>query len=109
MSKTASTTPSTIQPLDNRVVVKPDTPSTSMASGLMAPEQDARMPRHGTVIVVGPGRVLDDGHRLKPCVRVGDSILFEPDAGREVVTDGGNLLILRESEILARTATRKTR
>ena len=89
-----------IKPLEDRIVVKPAEPETQTASGLYLPESSKEKPIQGSVVAVGPGRLLDNGNRAKPVVGKGDRVLYGKYAGTEVEVKGVTHLILRESELL---------
>lgn len=89
-----------IKPLEDRIVVKPAEPETKTASGLYLPESSKEKPIQGSVVAVGPGRLLDNGNRAKPVVGKGDRVLYGKYAGTEVEVKGVKHLILRESELL---------
>lgn len=89
-----------IRPLGDRVIVQAMTQETSK-SGIIIPDTAKEKPQQGKVIAVGPGRLSDTGERLKPEVKEGDVVLFGKYSGTEIEVDKDNLLILRESDILA--------
>ncbi|MFG0243744.1 MAG: co-chaperone GroES [Phycisphaerales bacterium JB054] len=89
-----------IKPLEDRIVVKPAEPETKTASGLYLPESSKEKPIQGTVVAIGPGRLLGNGNRAKPVVGKGDRVLYGKYAGTEVEVKGVKHLILRESELL---------
>jgi chaperonin GroES len=90
-----------IQPLSDRVVVKPLEESEQMRGGLYIPDTAKEKPSQGEVVAVGPGKLSDDGTRLDMDVKVGDKVLYGKYSGTDVTLDGGEYLILRESDILA--------
>ncbi len=91
-----------LQPLANRVVVKPIEEEERTPSGLVLPETAKEKPQKGEVLAVGPGEWNEDGDgRIPMSVKVGDKVIFAKYAGTEVKVDGEKLLILRESDILA--------
>ncbi len=100
MSKTAPK--SVIKPLDDRIVVTRTEPETKTAGGILLPENAKEKPQQGKILAVGPGKLLDDGTRAKPDVAVGDIILFGKYSGTEITVDGVEVIILRESDILAK-------
>jgi chaperonin GroES len=91
-----------IQPLDDRVVVSRTEPESTTTGGIFLPENAKEKPQQGKVLAVGPGKLLDNGERAKPDVSVGDVILFGKYSGSEVTVDGQEVIILRESDILAK-------
>jgi chaperonin GroES len=90
-----------IQPLSDRVVVKPLEESEQMRGGLYIPDTAREKPSQGEVVAVGPGKLSDDGTRLDMDVKVGDKVLYGKYSGTDVTLEGGEYLILRESDILA--------
>ena len=91
----------TVQPLADRVVVKPLEESEQMRGGLYIPDTAKEKPSQGEVIAVGPGKISDEGARLEMDVKVGDKVLYGKYSGTDVTLDGNEYLILRESDILA--------
>jgi len=89
-----------IQPLGDRVVVKPSGRETVTKSGIVLPDTAKEKPQEGEILAVGPGKVLDNGNRTIPEVQVGQRVLFAKYAGTEVKMDSEEYLILRESDIL---------
>ncbi|TAK34380.1 MAG: co-chaperone GroES [Chloroflexota bacterium] len=90
-----------LSPLGDRVVVRPSAKEEVTRSGIVLPDTAKEKPQEGEVIAVGPGRVLDNGQRLTPDVKVGDKVLYAKYAGTEVKVDGEEWLIVRESDVLA--------
>lgn len=90
-----------VRPLYDRVVVKVLEQEEKTRGGIVLPDTAKEKPQKGEVIAVGPGAVRDDGTRVPPEVKAGDKVLFAKYAGTEVKVDGEELLILRESDILA--------
>ena len=90
-----------IQPLADRVVVKPLEETEQMRGGLYIPDTAKEKPQQGEVIAAGSGRVKDDGERAPMDVKVGDKVLFAKYAGTEFKLDSDELLILSEKDILA--------
>lgn len=91
----------TIRPLHDRVVVRRIEAEARSTGGIVIPDSAAEKPAEGEVVAVGPGATLDDGRVRAPAVAVGDRVLFGSYAGSEVKVDGEELLVIRESEILA--------
>lgn len=89
-----------VAPLSDRVVVKPSEETEQMRGGLYIPDTAKEKPQQGEVIAVGPGRT-EDGKRVPMEVKVGDKILYGKYSGTEVTIDMVQMLILRESDILA--------
>ncbi len=97
MAKTASVK---VAPLNDRVVVKASEETEQMRGGLYIPDTAKEKPQQGEVIAVGPGRT-EDGKRVAMEVKAGDKVLYGKYSGTEVTIEGQQLLILRESDILA--------
>ncbi|QEG23581.1 MULTISPECIES: co-chaperone GroES [Pirellulaceae] len=91
-----------IKPLDDRVVVEPMTAEETTAGGIVLPDSAQEKPQRGTIVAVGPGRLLDSGERGDLSVSVGDEIIFGKYGGNEIEVDGNEYKILRESDILAK-------
>jgi chaperonin GroES len=90
-----------LQPLADRVVVQSIEAEQVTASGIVLPDTAAEKPQRGKVLAVGPGR-YEDGKRVEPQVAEGDEVIYSKYGGTEVKVDGEDLLILRESDILAK-------
>lgn len=90
-----------IQPLADRVVVKALEETEEMKGGLYIPDTAKEKPQQGEVVAVGPGRVTDDGNRIESELKVGDRVLYGKYSGTEVTVEDQELLILRESDVLA--------
>ena len=90
-----------IRPLDDRVVVEPMAAEEVTAGGILLPDNAKEKPQRGTVIAVGPGKLLDNGSRGTLSVAVGDEVIFGKYGGTEIEIDGEEVKILRESDILA--------
>ena len=88
-----------INPLSDRVVVKPEAAEEKTASGIILPDSAKEKPQIGEVVAVGPGKTSDSGQLIKMTVKKGDKVLYGKYSGSEI--DGGDLLIMRESDILA--------
>jgi len=91
---------SNIRPLEDRIVVKPLDAETKTKSGIFLPESAKEKPMHGKVISVGPGKLLENGTRLKPTVSKGDTVVYGKYSGTEIEIKSVTHLIIRESELL---------
>jgi chaperonin GroES len=89
-----------VSPLADRVVVKPLEEAEQMRGGLYIPDTAKEKPQQGEILAVGPGR-YEDGKRIPPDVKVGDKVLYGKYSGTEVTLDNEQVLILRESDVLA--------
>ena len=91
-----------IKPLGNRLVVEPIEEEEITAGGIVLPETAKEKPQKGTVLAVGPGERNDKGEYMALEVAEGDQVLFAKYSGTEIKYDGKKLLIMRESDILAK-------
>lgn len=98
---TKSATQSKIRPLADRVVIKTVEEAEQTPGGLYIPDTAKEKPQQGEIVAVGPGKLSDEGERLKPDVKEGDRILYGKYSGTEVSVEGEDFLILREADILA--------
>ncbi|MEM9915945.1 MAG: co-chaperone GroES [Planctomycetota bacterium] len=96
----ATATKTSIKPLDDRVLVKPQEAEEKTASGIYLPEGAKEKPQHGKIVAAGPGKLNDDGSRNKLTVKKGDTVLYGKYAGTEIDVDGVTHMIMRESELL---------
>ena len=91
-----------LQPLGDRVLVRPEEADEALPSGLVIPDTAKEKPQEGTVLAVGPGGWDEDGEKRIPLdVKEGDRILYSKYGGTEVKIDGEDLLILSERDVLA--------
>jgi len=91
-----------IKPLGNRLVVEPIEEEEITAGGIVLPETAKEKPQKGKVLAVGPGERNDQGEHMPLEVAEGDQVLFAKYSGTEIKYDGKKLLIMRESDILAK-------
>jgi chaperonin GroES len=91
----------TLQPLGDRLVVRPSGREETTKSGIVIPDTAKEKPQRGTVIAVGQGRRDDDGNRIAMDVEVGNEVLFAKYGGTEFKLDNEDLLILSEKDVLA--------
>lgn len=91
-----------IEPLADRVVVKPLPKEEVTRSGIILPDTAKEKPQEGEVVAVGPGRVNDEGKTLAMNLKVGNKVIYARYAGTEIKLDGEEYIILRESDILAK-------
>jgi chaperonin GroES len=91
-----------IRPLDDRVVVEPMEAEETTAGGIVLPDTAQEKPQRGTVIAVGPGKLLESGERGELSISVGDEVIFGKYGGTEIEVEGVDVKILRESDILAK-------
>jgi chaperonin GroES len=96
-----------LQPMGNRLVVKPMQTEEKTKSGIYLPDTAKEKPQEGKVIAVGPGKVTDDGKRIPMEVEVGDIIIYAKYGGTEVKIEDEDLIIMREDDILAKKINKK--
>jgi len=103
MAKKATATKSALKivPLGDRVVVRREAAETTTAGGIVLPDSARDKPQMGEVLAVGDGHVTKDGKRKPLSVKVGDRIIFTSYAGDEFKLDDEEVLLMRESDILA--------
>ncbi|MCL5985633.1 MAG: co-chaperone GroES [Actinobacteria bacterium] len=89
-----------VQPLGDRILVKPGESEEMTKSGIVLPDTAKEKPQEGEVIAVGSGR-FEEGKKIPIEVKVGDKIIYSKYGGTEVKIDGVEHLILRESDVLA--------
>jgi chaperonin GroES len=98
----ATKTKTRIEPLEDRVVIRPLEGEEVTASGLVIPDTAKEKPQEGEVLAVGPGRLDDNGKRVPMEVKDGDRVLYSKYAGTEVKLDGEEVLVVSARDILAR-------
>nr|WP_315852866.1 MULTISPECIES: co-chaperone GroES [Crateriforma] len=91
-----------LRPLDDRVVVEPSEAEETTAGGIVLPDSAKEKPQRGTVVAVGPGKLLDSGARGEVSVAVGDTVIYGKYGGSDIEVDGREMKILRENDILAK-------
>src|SRR5262245_27234537 len=91
-----------LRPLDDRVVVEPQDAEEKTAGGIVLPDTAREKPQRGTVISVGPGKLLDNGSRGQLSVSVGDVVIYGKYSGSDIEVSGKDVKILREGDILAK-------
>ena len=93
-----------LQPLADRIVVKPIEREEVTKGGIVLPDTAKEKPQEGKVIAVGPGRLSEDGKRIAMDVKVEDTVIYAKYGGTEIKVDDEELVILRESDVLAKKA-----
>jgi chaperonin GroES len=92
-----------LKPLGDRLIVRAIDEEETTASGLVLPDTAKEKPQKGEVIAVGDGRFDEDGEKRIPLdVSQGDTVLYSKYGGTEIKVDGEDLLVLRESDVLAK-------
>ncbi len=91
-----------LQPLEDRIVVRPAAPEQTTASGLVIPDSAAEKPQQGEVLAAGPGKRSDQTGEVIPMdVSVGDVVIYSKYGGTEISSAGEDLLILNARDVLA--------
>ncbi|MCB0866518.1 MAG: co-chaperone GroES [Solirubrobacterales bacterium] len=91
-----------LKPLGDRLIVKALEEETTTASGIVLPDTAKEKPQKGEVLAVGEGNRNEAGERIALDVAAGDTVLYSKYGGTEVKVDGEDLLVLRESDVLAK-------
>ena len=91
-----------IKPLGDRVVIKPLPKEEVSKGGIVLPDTAKEKPQEGKIIAVGPGKLSEDGKRMAMEVKVGDKVIYSKYAGTEFKLDDEEVVIMRESDILAK-------
>jgi chaperonin GroES len=91
-----------LDPLGDRVVVRPSTKEEVTKGGIVIPDTAKEKPQEGEVLAVGPGKMTEDGKRIPLDVKVGDIVVYAKYGGTEIKEGDEELIILRESDILAK-------
>ena len=91
-----------LKPLGDRLIVRAVEEEETTASGIVLPDTAKEKPQKGEVLAVGDGARDDDGGRIPLDVATGDVVLYSKYGGTEVKVDGEDLLVLRESDVLAK-------
>jgi len=98
---TATATRTNVQPLDDRVLVKPEVAEDRTQHGIYLPEGAKEKPMRGKIVAAGPGkRSDDDGKHTALSVKKGDTVVYGKYAGTEIEIDGEQYMIMRESDLL---------
>ena len=91
-----------LQPLGDRIIVEILDEEATTASGIVLPDTAQEKPQRGKVLAVGPGSRDEDGEYIKMDVAVGDEVIFSKYGGTEIKVGADEILILRESDVLAK-------
>jgi chaperonin GroES len=92
-----------LQPLEDRIVVKPGEAEETTASGLVIPDTAKEKPQQGEVLAVGPGKRSEDTGELIPLdISVGDTVVYSKYGGTEITSEGEDVLILNARDVLAK-------
>ncbi len=90
-----------LKPLGDRIVVQPSEGEEQTSSGIFLPETAKEKPQEGTVVAIGPGARDDDGNRIPMDVAIDDKVLYAKYSGTTIKVEGEEILILKESDVLA--------
>jgi len=91
-----------LKPLGDRLIVRAIEEEETTASGIVLPDTAKEKPQKGEVLAVGEGARDDSGNRIPLDVKAGDEVLYSKYGGTEIKVDGEDLLVLRESDVLAK-------
>ncbi|MGA7396911.1 MAG: co-chaperone GroES [Solirubrobacterales bacterium] len=91
-----------LKPLGDRLIVRPFAEEETTESGIFLPETAKEKPQKGTVVAAGDGAIAEDGTRRALDVSEGDEVLYSKYGGTDITVEGEELLVLRESDILAK-------
>ena len=89
-----------LKPLDDRIVIKQSEAEETTSGGIILPDAAREKPQIGTVVAVGPGKILDDGSRGTMSVKNKDEVIYAKYIGSDVEIDGEKYVILKESDVL---------
>ena len=90
-----------VKPLADRVIVRAAEAEDVSKGGIILPDTAKEKPQEGEVVAVGPGKISDSGNLVKMTLASGNKVLYGKYSGTEIMVDGEQLLIMRESDILA--------
>jgi chaperonin GroES len=93
-----------LKPLGDRLIVQAIEEELTTASGLVLPETAKEKPQKGKIIAIGDGKLDENGKRIPLEVKEGDEVLYSKYGGTEIKIDGEDLLVLRESDVLAKVS-----
>ena len=91
-----------INPLSDRVVVMPEEVDEKTASGIILPDTAKEKPQMGQIVAAGPGKTSDNGNTVEMTLKAGDKVLYGKYSGTEITLNNDEVLIMRESDILAK-------
>ncbi len=89
------------RPTDDRVLVEPCEAEETTAGGIILPDTAREKPQRGTVVAVGPGKLLDSGNRGEMSVSIGDEVFYGKYSGTEIEFGTDKYVVIRESDLLA--------
>ncbi|MDQ4027366.1 MAG: co-chaperone GroES [Actinomycetota bacterium] len=94
-------TATSIRPLEDRILVRPEEGEETTASGIVIPDTAKEKPQEGTVLAIGPGKRSDSGELIPMDVKEGDRVIYSKYGGTEIKIEGEELLILSARDVLA--------
>jgi chaperonin GroES len=94
-----------LKPLGDRLIVKAVEEEAATPSGIVLPDTAKEKPQKGKVLAVGDGKLDEDGKRIPLDVSAGDEVVYSKYGGTEIVVEGEDLLVLRESDVLAKVVS----
>lgn len=101
VSKKSSSTKISFRPMDDRVLLEPCEAEETTSGGIILPDSAKEKPQRGTVIAVGPGKLLDSGKRGEMSVSIGDEVFYGKYSGTEIDFGNDKYVVIRENDILA--------
>jgi len=90
-----------VKPLADRLILRPAEAEEMTKGGIILPDTAKEKPQQGEILAVGPGKVSESGTLVKMSLKAGDKVLYGKYSGTEISVDGEDVLIMRESDILA--------
>jgi chaperonin GroES len=90
-----------LKPIGDKIIVERIEPENKTKGGIVLPDNAKEKPKEGKIIAIGQGKLLDNGSRVAPSVKVGEKVIFTSFAGSEVKVDNKEYLIMNEEDILA--------
>jgi chaperonin GroES len=93
-----------LKPLGDRLIVQAIEEEQTTASGLVLPDTAKEKPQKGMIVAIGDGKLDENGKRIPLEVKEGDEVLYSKYGGTEIKIDGEDLLVLRESDVLAKVS-----
>jgi len=90
-----------LKPIGDKIIVERIEPENKTKGGIVLPDNAKEKPKEGKIIAIGEGKLMDNGSRVAPSVKVGEKVIFTSFAGSEVKIDNKEYLIMNEEDILA--------
>ncbi|MEK7309207.1 MAG: co-chaperone GroES [Planctomycetota bacterium] len=90
-----------LKPIGDKIIVERIEPENKTKGGIVLPDNAKEKPKEGKIIAIGEGKLMDNGSRVAPSVKVGEKVIFTSFAGSEVKIDNKEFLIMNEEDILA--------